>query len=387
MKVQGVPLRARNAKLVFTCGTGLKISSAAGAKDFKSKVGYTIAPINEPCRNQDGSLTIPLHVDVSLDDGTVPNKTSLQNLERQLSCAVSFEAASDTYTEREDLTLYFYFPFAISHKSFTNQKGTFLIAHLESCLPCVMKLWEHSLSTNQKGHQLISVSAENYNSVLQSPTLLQPGQRLALMWRLAVNRSNKSPLPTVLLPCTASLQLAYSLSDSAARVKALRCTHFMQFHVQETFFTSALEAASNCSRPTHCVVGSFSEFDLRVRLANTTDAAAPEKPNDPSPSFRRLADGIISYSIVSDHKHWMIAGRVRGVFPAAEACDPKGFVTRVKLLPVSPGLLALPRIKLFWRSRREDQEQHMHADNLTRGVQVRVNPGVQHNSPLHVALY
>ena len=188
---------------------------------------------------------------------------------------------------------------------------------------------------------------------------------------------------------------------------------------------------------------------------NTTDAAAPEKPNDPSPSFRRLADGIISYSIVSDHKHWMvrpsvlvwrlilcrkrvvaswcvcgvgggnrtsgcscrspppsthkyaahcdwlwsrplifgmlrcaqIAGRVRGVFPAAEACDPKGFVTRVKLLPVSPGLLALPRIKLFWRSRREDQEQHMHADNLTRGVQVRVNPGVQHNSPLHVALY
>ena len=412
--VKGVPVQARNVNITFACGRALKISHPQPVKDFQSKLSYALDQSNESLRNKDGSLAIPLQVDVSLDDSSATNKTSLQNLERQLTCAVSFAAMADTFTEQQQLTLYFYFPFAISHKSFTNKKGTFLIAHLESCLPCVMNLWEHSITTNtnrrrssvsvqtdigpesqrqqdQDSSQPVCVCAEDFNTVLPSPTQLQPGQRLALMWRLKVMLTNNAHLPTVLLPCTASLQLAYSLSDSAVRSKELRCTHFMQFHIQETFFTSALVPAHNSKSPTSCIVGSFTDFDLCIRLTDTRDGPT-QKADASTRNYKKLPaenviDGVISYSIVSDHKHWMIAGRVRGVFAAADANNQHGYVTRVKLLPVSPGLLALPRVKLFWRSRPEDPEQHVHADYLSRGVQIRVNPGTQHNSPLHVSLY
>ena len=275
VRLKGVPRRARNVRVVLKCADGLQIVTSGGNRGSRGSRGSsshlelseaTIDVESAAVRGRvdaGDDLFVPIQLVAAHEidgnggnggdsagdprepdtrgalppasvagSGTASSTSSLDTIDRVLTCTVHFESLCSHHAQTAKLLMHFYHPFKVDYDAKLTQNGLFATVQIESSVPCPLTLRGRRLvpiipsfsalttSVSDAANALFGGSSAvgmvrvdesvDYNANLDGNVVLQPGQRLALLWKLELDgEPMPSASPSTIYHCSCELQLEY----------------------------------------------------------------------------------------------------------------------------------------------------------------------------------
>ena len=299
---------------------------------------------------------------------TSATAASLCAIERVLSCSVHFESLCASCVATADLSMHFYQPFAVDHNVRLTQNGLFATIRLESSVPCPITLRGRRLVPTAPsfvslpsslvgapdnsgsssgggggrssgggggggggagagvGHASavrtvrMSADEDDFNANLNLQVVLQPGQRLSLLWKLELEGSapkTARAIPSTIYSCSCTLQLDYTVADESAdanntiaNVNACTLSVPIEFQTHDTHYTTSLlpvitatNAGGNSNHVdgeiARCQVGQFAEFELKVQCTSLWSLNSGRDDGGGSSDASKGKQAVMSHSDAS----------------------------------------------------------------------------------------
>jgi len=266
-------------------------------------------------------------------------------------------------------------------------------------------------------------TADSLNDGISWPVRLLPHQQMALVWRVvpemvcSLSHLTPSSFGTQLFRCTTQINFSVATKPSQPGTseplqpgtsEPLQFNYPMLFESPHLQFTCDIVSPDKTAQP---AVGQLSEFDVVIKCSGigfehssqpsanftTTDNNDDQRDNESDSSLqhqqqqeRKQHDDdealTLSYAVMVDQKTWMASGKVRGLVDLSQE-NKFEYRHKVLLLPLVPGFLKLPRVKLCWQRVSSASVKEIPALDMSSAQQVRVVPGFEISTVSRLALF
>lgn len=210
--------------------------------------------------------------------------------------------------------------------------------------------------------------ATSLNGFITLPCQLKPQQSFSMIWRLQPSFKDSilvkpdQMFGSKEFGCYANINFRIlPIASNTDLPETNQFRHFMTFSLSEANLSCSLKLSPSAS---NLVVGEFTECSIVVSFLLQMDSAFT--------AAQLMNKGALFFTLITDSKRWMVAGRIMGAVTFLD--DNLRFTHAVKLLPLVPGLLTLPKVKLLFQPRDQNRKYDVDFINLSASVQVRVLP-------------